>query len=66
MPHSESIGSLAKAIALAQLELKPVKKEQENPFFKSRYADLASVWEALKPFHALGMAIYYGLLWVFQ
>lgn len=57
MPHSESIGSLAKAIALAQLELKPVKKEQENPFFKSRYADLASVWEALKPFHAHGIAI---------
>lgn len=57
MPQSEQIGELAKAIVLAQAELKPVKKECENPFFKSRYADLASVWEALKPFQAHGIAI---------
>lgn len=57
MPQSEQIGELAKAIAAAQANLKPVKKECENPFFKSRYADLAAVWEALKPFHAEGIAI---------
>lgn len=57
MPQSETIGNLAKAIALAQAELKPVKREAENPFFKSRYADLASVWEALKPFNKHGIAI---------
>lgn len=57
MPQSEQIGELAKAIAAAQAKLKPVKKECENPFFKSRYADLAAVWEALKPFHEEGIAI---------
>lgn len=57
MPQSESIGNLAKAIAAAQAELKPVKKECKNPFFNSRYADLAAVWEALKPFHSHGIAI---------
>lgn len=57
MPQSESIGNLAKAIAAAQAELKPVKKECKNPFYNSHYADLAAVWEALKPFHAHGIAI---------
>lgn len=57
MPQSEKIGELAKAIAAAQAEMKPVKRENENPFFKSRYADLASVWEAIKPFHAHGIAV---------
>lgn len=57
MPQSEQIGELAKALAQAQADLKPVKKECENPFFKSKYADLASVWEALKPFHTHGIAI---------
>ena len=57
MPHSDSIGNLAKAIAAAQAELKPVKKDTINPFFGKKYADLAAVWEALKPFHAHGIAI---------
>lgn len=57
MNQSPSIAKLAKAICAAQLSLKPVKKECDNPFFKSKYADLASVWEALKPFHENGIAI---------
>lgn len=57
MPQSDSIGNLAKAIAAAQAELSPVKKECKNPFYNSRYADLAAVWEALKPFHKHGIAI---------
>jgi hypothetical protein len=57
MPQSETIGKLAQAIAQAQAELKPVKREAKNPFFNSKYADLASIWEALKPFHAHGIAI---------
>lgn len=57
MPQSEKIGELAKAIAKAQAEMKPVKRENENPFFKSKYADLASVWEAIKPFQANGIAV---------
>ena len=55
--QSESIAKLAEAIAKAQSELKPVKKENSNPFYHSKYADLASVWEALKPYHANGIAI---------
>lgn len=55
--QSESIAKLAEAIAKAQQQLKPVKKECDNPFFKSKYADLASVWEALKPYHEHGIAI---------
>ncbi len=48
MPHSESIGKLADALAKAQAIMKPALKEAENPFFKSRYADLASVWDAIR------------------
>ena len=55
--QSESIANLAGAIIKAQLELKPVKKDCDNPFYKSKYADLASVWEALRPFHDHGIAI---------
>lgn len=55
--QSESIAKLAEALAKAQSELRPVKKENSNPFYHSKYADLASVWEALKPFHANGISI---------
>lgn len=44
----ESIGKLATALAKAQSEIKGAKKDAENPFFKSKYADLASVWEACR------------------
>lgn len=43
---SESIGALAKALAAAQLEIRGAEKDSKNPFFKSTYADLHSVWEA--------------------
>jgi hypothetical protein len=57
MNQSPSIAKLAKAICTAQRGLKPVKKEVNNPFFNKKYADLAAVWEALKPFHENGIAI---------
>lgn len=60
MPQSESIKELVQAIVNAQARLKPVKKECANPFFNSRYADLAAVWEALKPFNEEGIAITQG------
>src|SRR5574343_580956 len=43
MEHSERIGELAKALAAAQGQFKPIKRESVNPFFKSRYADLAAI-----------------------
>lgn len=45
---SESIAELAKALALAQLQMATAKKDSVNPFFKSKYADLASVSEACR------------------
>jgi hypothetical protein len=45
---SESIKELAKALAAAQAELAPAKKNQKNPYFKSNYADLAACFEAVR------------------
>ncbi len=42
------INELAKALALAQAEIGGAKKDSSNPFFKSKYADLESVWEACR------------------
>lgn len=46
---SSSLGSLYDALAKAQAELKPAKKDKNNPFFKSTYADLSGVREAVLP-----------------
>ena len=48
MNQSEHINELAKALAEAQAKLDGVLKGKENPFFKSRYADLSMVWQAWK------------------
>lgn len=49
MTKSNTIAGLAKALNKAQGEMKPAVKDAENPFFKSSYADFASVWEACRP-----------------
>jgi hypothetical protein len=41
---SRSIGQLALALAKAQGAIKGAVKDASNPFFKSHYADLESVW----------------------
>lgn len=46
LTHSAEIGELAKAMAAARKKFKTVKKDTINPFFKSKYADLAGVIEA--------------------
>lgn len=46
--QSADIGKLAEALAKAQAEMNPAKKDSINPFFKSSYADLASIWEACR------------------
>jgi len=48
MEHSQTIGAIAKALAGAQATIKDAKLNAENPFFKSKYADLASVKEACR------------------
>jgi hypothetical protein len=47
--QSENIGELASALAKAQAEVGTVTKDSANPYFKSAYASLASVWEATRP-----------------
>lgn len=48
METSTNIGNLAKALATAQGQFKPIKREAVNPFFKSRYADLAGIIDATR------------------
>lgn len=45
---SEEIGLLATALAAAQAEVTGAAKDSENPHFKSKYADLASIWDACR------------------
>jgi hypothetical protein len=48
MEQSDSIKEIATALCKAQAEMKPAPKDATNPHFKSRYADLASIWEAVR------------------
>jgi len=58
MLKSESIAELAKALSAAQGEIQNAKKDSENPFFKSKYADLAAVREACQgPLSKNGLAV---------
>ena len=45
MNRSESINELAAALAKAQAVMAGASKDNINPHFKSKYADLASVWK---------------------
>jgi hypothetical protein len=46
--QSEKLGELAKALSKAQGEFLPVVKDKENPFFHSKYADLAACIDATR------------------
>jgi len=48
MQMSPQINELAAALAKAQGEMKPALKDSANPFFKSKYADLSSVWDSCR------------------
>ena len=48
MASSESIKELATALSKLQGQLTFAKKDSANPFFKSKYADLESVWESCR------------------
>ena len=48
MEKSESIAKLATALSIVQGKLTHAKKDSANPFFKSKYADLESVWDACR------------------
>ena len=48
MKTSDSIKELATALAKAQATMAGAKKDSTNPHFRSKYADLASIWEACR------------------
>lgn len=48
MKSSPTIDKIAGALVKAQKAIGSAKKNQENPFFKSSYADLAEVVEVIK------------------
>lgn len=48
MNQSESLKELATALSKAQAKMKMADKSSINPHFKSKYADLAEVWEACR------------------
>lgn len=61
MKTSDSINELATALSKAQGQMGGAKKDSANPFFKSSYADLASVVEAIKkPFADNGLSYVQG------
>src|SRR5690348_4957445 len=58
MKTSDSIKEISTALAKAQAVMAGAKKDATNPHYKSKYADLASVWEACrKPLADNGIAV---------
>src|ERR1700742_2994944 len=49
---SQELGELMGALAKAQGEMEVAGKDSANPFFKSKYADLASIVSASRPYLA--------------
>ena len=61
LTHSEHINEIASALAKAQGAMDNATKDRVNPAFKSRYADLASVRDAVTgPLSANGIALVQG------
>lgn len=49
MLHSDTLGAIAPALAKAQAKLEHAAKDSVNPHFRSKYADLPSVVDTIKP-----------------
>lgn len=62
MNTSQTITELAKALHKAQRKIKAAIKESTNPHFKSKYADLSSVIDAVKePLNSEGIVFAQGI-----
>ena len=58
MEHSEELNELAKALSIVQSKLEGARQDSTNPFYKSSYADLSSVWNACrKPLTDNGLSV---------
>lgn len=63
MNHSSELNELATALAEAQSEFIAIPKTAQNPFFKSSYADLATVVQTATPIlakHGLSVSQHIG------
>lgn len=61
MLSSDPINELATALSKAQAEITGALKDSANPFFKSKYADLASCWDACRgPLTKNGLSVAQG------
>jgi hypothetical protein len=49
MERSQEINELAAALCMAQGDFPNVPKDANNPFFKSKYADLAGIVDVVRP-----------------
>jgi hypothetical protein len=58
MNKSESITNLVKALTTFQGKMTAVKKDATNPFYKSKYATLDTIWETIrKPLSENGLSV---------
>jgi hypothetical protein len=58
MNKSATIGELAKALICFHVKVDSIKKDAKNPFFKSTYASLPNILEAInKPLNESGLAL---------
>jgi hypothetical protein len=58
VPSAPSLNELFAALAKAQGEMGNAVKDSLNPHFKSKYADLAAVWDAIRaPLSRHGLAV---------
>lgn len=58
MKHSATLIHIAPALHLAQSALRGALKDSTNPHFKSKFANLESVWDACRvPLHSNGLSV---------
>lgn len=58
MEQSEQVNELAAALVQVQATMGNAIKDSDNPFFKSKYADLQSIWDACRePLTSNGLAV---------
>lgn len=56
--RSNEINELASALAKAQADIKSAAKDGENPHFRSKYATLSSIWDAIRePLSKNGLSV---------
>jgi len=61
--QSENINELALALSKAQGSMRIAKTNKVNPYFKSKYADLSSIWDACRAsLSENGLAVVQGIV----